>query len=104
MPSRASPSTPYAHPPTTFGILELRDGPVRKDHAAIGTSFLNRGCWRTGLGPMQRSAHLIKAGLRGSELTAALNDQCARELAINSSVETLPMAHNRVQPDPGFRT
>ena len=92
----------YRAPTTTAGILELRDGPVRKEHAAIGTSFLNRG-WRTGLGPMQRSAHLIKAGLRGSELTAALNDQCARELAINSSVETLPMAHNRVQPDPELR-
>ena len=89
----------YRAPTTTGGILELREGPIRKEHAAIGTSFLNRG-WRTGLGPMQRSAHLIKGGLRGSALAAALNDQCARELAINSSVETLPAAHNRIEPDP----
>lgn len=92
----------YRAPTTTGGILELRDGPVRKEHAAIGTSFLNRG-WRTGLGPMQRSAHLIKGGLRGSALAAALNDQCARELAINSSVEILPVASNRIQPDPELR-
>ena len=92
----------YRAPTTTAGIQELRDGSFRKQHAAMGTSFLNRG-WRTGLGPMQRSAHLIKTGLRGSELAAALNDQCARELAINSSVETLPAAHNRVVPDPSLR-
>ncbi|MBN9369115.1 MAG: GMC family oxidoreductase [Comamonadaceae bacterium] len=92
----------YRAPTTTAGILELRDGPFRKQHAAIGTSFLNRG-WRTGLGPMQRTAHLIKTGLRGAALTTALNDQCARELAINSSVETLPVAHNRVVPDPQLR-
>ena len=92
----------YRAPTTTAGIQELRDGPVRREHAAIGTSFLNRG-WRTGLGPMQRSARLLKAGLRGDALAAALNDECARELAINSSVETLPAAHNRVQPDPVLR-
>lgn len=92
----------YRAPTTTAGIQELRDGPFRRQHAAIGTSFLNRG-WRTGLGPMQRSAQLIKAGLRGKDLAAALNDQCARELAINSSVETLPVAHNRVEPDPQLR-
>ena len=92
----------YRAPTTTAGIQELRDGDFRKQHAAIGTSFLNRG-WRTGLGPMQRSAHLIKAGLRGDKLSAALNDQCSRELAINSSVETLPTADNRVVPDPSLR-
>lgn len=92
----------YRAPTTTAGILELRDGDFRKRHAAIGTSFLNRG-WRTGLGPMQRSAQLIKAGLRGQELAQALNDECARELAINSSVETLPVAHNRVIPDPKLK-
>lgn len=92
----------YRGPTTTAGIQELRDGDFRKEHAAIGTSFLNRG-WRTGLGPMQRSALLIKQGLRGQALTDALNDQCARELAINSSVETLPAAHNRVQPDAQLR-
>lgn len=92
----------YRAPTTTAGILELRDGDFRKRHAAIGTSFLNRG-WRTGLGPMQRSAQLIKAGLRGQELAQVLNDECARELAINSSVETLPVAHNRVIPDPKLK-
>src|SRR5690606_17281127 len=63
----------YRAPTTTAGILELRDGDVRRAHGAIGTSFLNRG-WRVGLGPMQRSARLIKSGLRGSELAARLSD------------------------------
>jgi choline dehydrogenase-like flavoprotein len=89
----------YRAPTTTAGILELRDGDVRRAHGAIGTSFLNRG-WRVGLGPMQRSARLIKSGLRGSELAARLSDECSRELAINSSVETLPSENNRVQIDP----
>lgn len=92
----------YRAPTTTAGVLELRDGPSRREHGAVGTSFLNRG-WRTGLGPMQRSARLIKAGVRGTELARRLNDECARELAINSSVETLPSANNRVLPDPVLR-
>lgn len=92
----------YRGPTTTAGIQELRDGDFRKQHAAVGTSFLNRG-WRTGLGPMQRSAQLIKKGLRGQALTDALAQECARELAINSSVETLPQAHNRVVPDPSLK-
>ncbi|WP_019574536.1 FAD-dependent oxidoreductase [Curvibacter lanceolatus] len=92
----------YRAPTTTAGVLELRDGPTRSEHGAIGTSFLNRG-WRTALGPMQRSAHLIRAGLRGTDLARRLSDECARELAINTSVETLPSASNRVVPDAELR-
>jgi glucose dehydrogenase len=89
---------PYRGPTTTGGIMEFRDGDFRKDYAAIGTSFMNRG-WRTGLGPMQSAERLVKAGHTGVALREALNDHAARELAINSSAETLPEHANRVVPD-----
>lgn len=92
------PLYPYRGPTTTGGIMEFRDGAFRKDYAAVGTSFMNRG-WRSGLGPMQTANRLVKAGLVGAPMRQALHDQTARELAINSSAETLPEATNRIVPD-----
>ncbi len=89
---------PYRGPTTTAGIIEYRDGGFRKDYAAVGTSFLNRG-WRTALGPMQTAARYIKQGLRGADLTQAIEQHTQRELAINSSAEILPNANNRVEAD-----
>ena len=92
------PLYPYRGPTTTGGIMEFRDGDFRRDYAAVGTSFMNRG-WRTGLGPMQSAQRLVKSGQTGVTLRTSLNDRAERELAINSSVETLPARENRVVPD-----
>lgn len=92
------PLYPYRGPTTTGGIVEFRDGAFRSSYAAVGTSFMNRG-WRTGLGPMQSAQQLVQSGLTGVTLRTALNDRAERELAINSSVETLPAHDNRIVPD-----
>ena len=92
------PLYPYRGPTTTGGIMEFRDGEFRKDYAAVGTSFMNRG-WRTGLGPMQSAERLVKSGQTGTVLRRSLNDRATRELAINSSAETLPERDNRIVPD-----
>lgn len=89
---------PYRGPTTTGGIMEFRDGEFRKEYAAVGTSFMNRG-WRTGLGPMQLAERLVQSGQTGAVLRQSLNDRTERELAINSSVETLPAHDNRIVPD-----
>lgn len=89
---------PYRGPTTTGGIMEFRDGDFRKDYAAVGTSFMNRG-WRTALGPMQSATRLVKNGLTGNALRAELNHRAERELSINSSAETLPAYANRIVPD-----
>jgi hypothetical protein len=44
------PIYPYRGPVLTFAIREFRDGPFRKKHSAIGTSFSNEG-WRHAMGP-----------------------------------------------------
>ena len=93
-----APLYPYRGPTTTGGIMEFRDGAFRKDYAAVGTSFMNRG-WRTGLGPMQAAERLVKSGHSGVALRTELHDRTQRELAINSSAETLPALENRIVPD-----
>lgn len=92
------PLYPYRGPTTTGGIIEFRDGDFRRQYGAVGTSFMNRG-WKFATGPMETAAKLVGAGLQGVTLTKTLNDRTQRELAINSSVETLPNADNRIVPD-----
>jgi choline dehydrogenase-like flavoprotein len=93
------PLYPYRGPTTTGGIIEFRDGDFRRHYGAVGTSFMNRG-WKFATGPMDTAAKLVGDGLRGSALTRALNERTQRELAINSSVETLPVRENQIVPDP----
>ena len=49
-----------------FAIQEFRDGPFRKKHSAIGTSFSNEG-WRHAIGP-QAHDEGQKIGRRSSSL------------------------------------
>jgi len=92
------PLYPYRGPTTTGGIMEFRDGDFRREYGAVGTSFMNRG-WKFATGPMETASRLVGTGLHGAALIKALNDRTQRELAINSSVETLPDRENRVVPD-----
>jgi choline dehydrogenase-like flavoprotein len=85
----------YRGPVSTGGILELRDGPFRNQHAAIGISPSNEG-WDRAVGPIQVSAALIKKGLRGDALKAAVRDIISRQLLIGTSAEMLPDDYNRV--------
>lgn len=91
----AKPVWPYRGPTTTGGIWEYRDGEGRRQRAAIGISMLNRG-FRAATGPIDRAGDLIHQGLVGKALADRLSEQCARELVLNVSAETLPEADNRV--------
>lgn len=92
------PIYPYRGPITTSGILELRDGPFRAHHAAIGTSMLNRG-WAIGTGPVDLARSLAEKGLRGEALRQEIDRQLARQLYVDTAAEMLPDPANRVVPD-----
>lgn len=94
----SEPLYPYRGPTTTGGIMEFRDGDFRREYGAVGTSFMNRG-WVFATGPMHTAERLVGQGLKGTKLKESLNDRSQRELAINSSVETLPNRDNRIVPD-----
>jgi choline dehydrogenase-like flavoprotein len=92
------PIYPYRGPITTSGVLELRDGPFRSAHGAIGTSMLNRG-WAIGTGPVDLARTVASRGLRGEALRQEIDRQLARQLYVDSAVEMLPDPANRVTPD-----
>ncbi len=96
------PVLPYRGPQQTSGIEQMRDGPFRKDRAAVGTSFMNSG-WSGNSDATALARDLIAQGLKGSRLIGALNERVARHLRLNASAETLPRRENRVELDPVLR-
>lgn len=96
------PVLPYRGPQQTSGIEQMRDGPFRKDRAAVGTSFMNSG-WSGNSDATTLAKALIAQGLKGSRLIGALNERIARHLRLNASAETLPRRENRVDLDPALR-
>lgn len=94
----AEPVYPYRGPQQTSGLVELRDGPFRAEHAAIGTSFMNSGHSGNSDG-VAVARRLIDQGLMGAELAAELNRIVARHLRLNSSAEMLPDPESRVTLD-----
>jgi choline dehydrogenase-like flavoprotein len=85
----------YRGPVSTGGLVEFRDGPFRNEHCAIGISPSNEG-WDRAVGPLLVSTALIKQGLRGEDLKAAVRDRVSRQLLIGTSGEMLPDDYNRV--------
>src|SRR5690606_24722185 len=66
------PVWPFRGPLSTAGIENLRDGSFRRNHAAFRIEIGNDGhSWPTGA-PLSTAADLIRKGLRGSELDAAI--------------------------------
>lgn len=94
------PVWPYRGPLSTSGIENLRDGAFRSERGAFRIEVGNDGwSWPTG-GPVVESADLVRQGLRGEELEAALAHQAARHIRLTSLVEQLPDPENRVSLDP----
>ena len=85
----------YRGPVSTGGLIELRDGPFRNEHCAIGISPSNEG-WDRAIGPLKVAAQLVKKGLRGEALKQAVRDTVSRQLLIGTSGEMLPDDYNRV--------
>ena len=94
---------PYRGPLSTSGIESRRSGDWRADHGAFRVQFHNRGwAWPRGT-PEYTVRTLAEKGLRGRDLQSALVDYSARELAIATMVEQLPIAENRIVPDDEHR-
>jgi choline dehydrogenase-like flavoprotein len=91
----AEPVYPYRGPQQTSGLVELRDGPFRGAHAAVGTSFMNSGHSGNSDG-VDVAKKLIAQGLKGTELSQELNRIVSRHLRLNSSAEILPTRENRL--------
>ncbi len=91
----AEPVFPYRGPVTTGGMLELRDGPFRGEHSSLGMSPTNQG-WSLATGPVSLAADLIKRGLRGDDLRAAIRRNISRQMIIGTAGEMLPDDYNRV--------
>lgn len=91
----SEPVYPYRGPITTGGILELRDGPFRNEHCALGMSPTNAGFNRA-TGPLVVAAALIKNGVRGDALKTAIRDNVSRQVLIGTAGEMLPDDYNRV--------
>jgi glucose dehydrogenase len=89
------PVYPYRGPQQTSGIVEWRDGPFRRERAAVGCSFMNDG-WSGNTDATALARHLANEGVRGHVMVSRLRDEISRHLRLNSSAETLPDADNRV--------
>ena len=96
------PVFPYRGPQQTSGIIEFRDGPFRREYAAVGTSFMNDG-WSGNVDAVNHARGLAREGVRGHAIIAALREDIARHLRLNSSAETLPDAANRIDLDESRR-
>lgn len=97
------PVWPYRGPLSTSGIENLRDGDFRKIRAAFRIEIGNDGHnWPTGA-PLSTAADLVKQGLRGAELDAAIKKTTSRHIRLTSLVEQSPEATNRVTLDPNKR-
>jgi len=94
--SSNDPVWPYRGPLSTSGIENLGDGPFRSDRGAFRIEIGNDGhSWPTGA-PVTSAAELVKQGLRGEKLNAALRDATSRHIRLASLVEQLPDPENRV--------
>lgn len=97
------PVWPYRGPLSTSGIENLSDGPFRKERGAFRIEIGNDGhSWPTGA-PVTTAAELVKQGLRGAALNAALRDATSRHIRLASLVEQLPDPENRIALHPSER-
>lgn len=94
--SSNEPVWPYRGPLSTSGIENLVDGDFRRERGAFRIEIGNDGhSWPTGA-PITSVEPLVKQGLRGKELDAALRDATSRHIRLASLVEQLPDPENRI--------
>ena len=89
-------SGPIAGRLSTSGIENVGDGDFRRERGAFRIEIGNDGhSWPTGA-PITSVAALVKQGLRGPQLNAALRDTTSRHIRLASLVEQLPDPENRI--------
>lgn len=95
-----SPVHPRMGPQASLMIPSQRSGPHRAERATFVTTVASDG-WPHGH-PYQMAQRLAQSGLRGVALRTALTDHLARQVALVSTCEELPEAHNRIRCDERF--
>jgi choline dehydrogenase-like flavoprotein len=88
----------------TGGIVDLRDGPFRKEQAAFSVDIHNDG-WGWALGSPLYDLNLLvdEENKFGATLRYDLAHRITRQLQLAFMIEVLPSQSNRVRVDPGYR-
>ncbi len=91
----------FRGPLSTSGIEDCRGGRFRSEHAAFRYDIGNDG-WRatTGAPDSTVADAVLKRGLYGAKLRAALTDILPRQVRLSLAVEQLPDRENRISIDP----
>jgi glucose dehydrogenase len=91
----ADPVYPFRGPPSTAGIEEFRDGPVRRQSGAFRISLDNDG-WYSKSSPYTEAEQLVQQGLFGSALQQSLRDAVLKQCRFSCSTEVLADPNNCV--------
>lgn len=98
--ARTEPVHPWRGPLVTGTIDDFRDGPSRRERAAIRTEFQNTGwAWSTyspGTTVSTAITEMLAAGRIGRPISERIADDLAREVTIDSLLDQLPDPSNRV--------
>jgi glucose dehydrogenase len=102
------PVFPFRGPPSTSSIETLRDGAFRAQRGAFRTTLRNDGwSWpvdaprgRDATQPGSLMYFVENQKLFGSKLKDAFLAHARRQIVVNSAVEQLPDANNRIYPSP----
>lgn len=86
---------PYGAPQATSGMLGFREGPFRSGRSGFLLAIATDG-WADGA-PDRLAPRLIRRGLRGKALRAALEEHVRRQVALASTCEDLPDPENRIE-------
>ncbi len=94
----------FRGPLSTSGIEDCRGGGFRDRHAAFRYDIGNDG-WRPATGAPDTTVAdaVMKRGLYGPKLRAALADVLPRQVRMSLAVEQLPDPANRISIDPAHR-
>lgn len=93
------PLYPYRSPLENAGIENFRDGEFRRQRSAFRIAIGEDGWSFPGTPPTGVASLLLKQGLRGKALAAAVAHHVAREFRFAILVEQMPLAENRILPD-----
>lgn len=87
----------------TGGIIDLRDGPFRRNQAAFAVDIHNDGWgWATG-SPTSDLLEIVDTHNKfGRELRQAVIDRVSRQLLLAFMIEVPPVESNRVSVDPRY--
>ncbi len=91
---------PYSGPQATAGLFEQRGGAHRAERSGFLTTVASDG-WPHGT-PQHLLAEFLAQGVRGADLREKMTEHLARQVALVSTCEELPLWENRITVDADF--